>query len=83
LKDEDILDRDVRPFVEESDSLQGFQVIMESDSAWAGFGSEYLEALNNEYPKACTWTWGIESQIVNSPGTSLMKGQYQKKADVC
>jgi len=83
LKDEDILDRDVRPFVEESDSLQGFQVIMESDSAWAGFGSEYLEALNNEYPKASTWTWGIESQIVNSPVTSLIEGQCQKKTDIC
>jgi len=50
--------------VEESDSLQGFQVIMESDSAWTGFGAEYLEALNNEYPKITTWTWGIESQTV-------------------
>lgn len=34
---------------------------MESDSAWAGFGSEYLEALREEYPKSTIWTWGIES----------------------
>ena len=38
---------------------------MESDSSWAGFGAEYLEAIRGEYPKTAIWTWGIESQIVN------------------
>ena len=56
---------------------------MESDSAWAGFGSEYLEALNNEYPKASIWTWGIESQTVNSSMMILMQDQYQKKTHIC
>jgi hypothetical protein len=66
IQDEDILDRDVRPFVEESDSLQGFQVLLESDSSWAGFGAEYLTALRGEYPKVPIWTWGIETEKVFS-----------------
>jgi hypothetical protein len=40
---------------------------MESDSAWAGFGAEYLEAIRGEYPKTSIWTWGIESQKVRTP----------------
>jgi hypothetical protein len=59
-----LLDRDIRPFAEESDSLQGFQVITEGDSAWSGFTVEYLDLIRGEYPKASIWTWGIENPSV-------------------
>ena len=65
LQDDDLLDRDVRLFAEECDSLQGFQVLLESDSGWGGFATEYLEIIRGEYPKASIWTWGIESGLVS------------------
>lgn len=45
---------------------------MEGDSAWAGFGAEYLEVLRNEYPKTTIWTWGIESEnvLLRTPSAS-------------
>jgi len=56
---------------------------MESDSAWAGFGSDYLEALNNEYPKITTWTWGIESQAVHPVTMILIEGECQEETHIC
>jgi len=40
---------------------------MESNSAWSGFGAEYLEAIRGEYGKTTIWTWGIESDKVIPP----------------
>jgi hypothetical protein len=66
MQDNEILDRDVRPFAEECDSLQGFQMILDSHTSWAGFGVEYIDALREEFPKASIWTWGIETNAVSS-----------------
>lgn len=66
-KDEDILDRDFRPFVEECDHMQGIQVFTGIDDAWGGFASEYLEGLRDEYPKTCVWAWGIQAPIQGVP----------------
>ena len=60
-QEDGLLDRDVRLFAEECDSLQGFQILLESDSAWGGFAVEYLQVIRGEYPKASIWTWGAES----------------------
>lgn len=66
-KEHDILDRDWRPFVEESDMMQGMQVFTTFDDAWGGFASSYLEALRDEYPKSCIWVWGMQSPVVDVP----------------
>src|SRR5687767_4269044 len=54
-KDDDIVDRDFRPFVEECDRMQGIQVFTGLDDAWGGFAGEYVEALRDEYGKSCVW----------------------------
>ena len=56
----DILDRDLRPFAEECDNVQGFQLITGADDAWGGFASRYLDGIRDEYGKSSVWTFGIE-----------------------
>ncbi|KAG5948441.1 hypothetical protein E4U60_001861 [Claviceps pazoutovae] len=66
-REQDIVDRDWRPFVEECDLMQGMQVFASLDDAWGGFGASYLEYLRDEYPKSCIWVWGAQSPITDVP----------------
>ncbi len=47
-REHDLLDRDVRPFAEEADQMQGLQIFASWDDAWGGFASQYLERLGAE-----------------------------------
>ncbi|ORY69817.1 tubulin domain-containing protein [Pseudomassariella vexata] len=69
-KDHDILDRDLRPFVEEADQMQGVQVMTGIDDAWGGFASKYMERLRDEYGKTPIMVWGLQEPTV---GTSREK----------
>ncbi|RMZ79270.1 hypothetical protein DV737_g3481, partial [Chaetothyriales sp. CBS 132003] len=73
-KESDLLDRDVRPFAEECDHMQGFQMFTGADDAWGGYSAKYLEALRDEYPKTSIWTWGIEDTTPASRGIKQKKG---------
>ncbi|EXJ54921.1 uncharacterized protein A1O5_12832 [Cladophialophora psammophila CBS 110553] len=59
-KEIDLLDRDVRPFVEECDQVQGFQFFTGADDAWGGFAAKYVDNVRDEYGKTSIWVWGIE-----------------------
>lgn len=59
-KEHDLLDRDVRPWAEESDQMQGIQIFGSADDAWGGFASKYVESLKDEYAKTSIWFWGLE-----------------------
>lgn len=59
-KEFDLLDRDFRPFAEESDQLQAIQVLAEADNAWGGFASQYADNLRDEYGKTSIWMWALE-----------------------
>lgn len=59
-KDHDIVDRDLRPFIEEADHMQGIQIMAGIDDAWGGFASKYLERLRDEYGKIPIWVWGLQ-----------------------
>ncbi|KXX75549.1 Protein dml-1 [Madurella mycetomatis] len=56
----DLLDRDLRPFAEEADHMQGVQVFAGFDDAWGGFAARYVERLRDEYGKVGVWVWGLE-----------------------
>lgn len=60
-RDQDIVDRDLRPFAEEADQMQGIQVMTTLDDAWGGFASRYVERLRDEYGKTAIWVWGLQS----------------------
>lgn len=59
-KEHDLLDRDLRPFLEECDQLQGLQIITGTDDAWGGFAARYLDRIRDELGKTSTWVWGLE-----------------------
>lgn len=59
-KEHDLLDRDVRPFVEECDQIRAFQLFTGSDDAWGGFAARYMDRLRDEYGKTGIWVWAIE-----------------------
>lgn len=61
-KEHDLLDRDIRPWAEECDQMQGIQVFASADDAWGGFGSRYVECLKDEYGKTSLWFWGLEEE---------------------
>lgn len=59
-REHDLLDRDLRPFLEECDQLQAIQVLSGVDDAWGGFASKYLERIADDLGKGCRWLWGLE-----------------------
>jgi len=59
-KEHDLLDRDLRPFLEECDQLQGLQMVTSTYDAWGGFATRYLERIRDELGKSSVWVWGIE-----------------------
>ncbi len=56
----DLLDRDLRPFLEECDQLQGLQILTSTDDAWGGFASRYLERISDELGKGSRWVFGLK-----------------------
>lgn len=65
-RDEDVADRDLRPFIEECDQMQGIQTLATLDDAWGGFAARYLDVMRDEYPKTSLWLWGLESPLSNA-----------------
>ncbi|RYP07981.1 hypothetical protein DL765_008948 [Monosporascus sp. GIB2] len=62
-REHDIADRDLRPFVEEADRMQGLQVMAGLDDAWGGFAARYVERLRDEYGKIPIWVWGVQEPV--------------------
>lgn len=60
-REHDLLDRDLRPWLEECDQLQAIQVFSGIDDAWGGFTARYLERVADELGKGCRWVWGLQS----------------------
>ncbi|OTA60352.1 tubulin nucleotide-binding domain-like protein [Hypoxylon sp. EC38] len=59
-KEHDLIDRDLRPFVEEADQMQGLQVMAGIDDAWGSFAAKYVERLRDEYGKTPIWVFGAQ-----------------------
>lgn len=61
-REHDLLDRDLRPFLEECDQLQGIQVLTGTDDAWGGFTAKYLERISDELGKGSRWVFGLNGR---------------------
>ena len=59
-REHDLVDRDLRPFLEECDQLQGIQIFSNIDDAWGGFTSQYLERMADDLGKGCRWVFGLQ-----------------------
>ncbi|KAI2630471.1 tubulin domain-containing protein [Xylaria nigripes] len=66
-KEHDLLDRDLRPFVEEADHMQGIQIMSGIDDAWGGFAAKYVERIRDEYGKSPVWVFGIQDPVRGLP----------------
>jgi len=66
-KEHDLLDRDLRPFAEEADQMQGIQVVASVDDAWGGFAARYMDRIRDEYGKTTVYVWAIEDSIKATP----------------
>lgn len=64
-RDEDLFERDLRPFVEECDQMQGLQVMTSVDDGWSGFASKYIDRLRDEFGKGTIWV--VASQEASVP----------------
>eukprot|EP00842_Homolaphlyctis_polyrhiza_P006799 jgi/Hompol1/711/HPOL_002411-RA len=54
-----LVDDRIRVFMEESDSPQGFQIMLDSFDGFSGVASSLVEALSEEYPKKARIAFGI------------------------
>ncbi|POS88016.1 hypothetical protein EPUL_001245 [Erysiphe pulchra] len=66
-KESDLVERDLRLFVEEADHMQAFQLISSTDDAWGSFAARYLEQIKDEYSKTDIIFWGLEEDITTKP----------------
>jgi len=66
-KEHDLLDRDMRPFAEEADQMQGIQIMTGLDDAWAGFAAKYVERIRDEYGKIPVWVFGVQEPTRGLP----------------
>ncbi|CAB4252690.1 similar to Saccharomyces cerevisiae YMR211W DML1 Essential protein involved in mtDNA inheritance [Maudiozyma barnettii] len=76
---EDFLDENLRSVLEQCDTLQGFNLVTDIDSAWGGFSASLLQELKDEVPKCSLFSWGFfESDILTSSKPSI-DNKYQVK----
>ncbi|KAK4575083.1 mtDNA inheritance, partitioning of the mitochondrial organelle [Recurvomyces mirabilis] len=72
-REHDLLDRDLRPFLEECDQVQGLQIFTGIDDAWGGFAAKYLERIADDMGKGCRWVVGLQD------GTSAARSRQITK----
>jgi hypothetical protein len=72
-REHDLLDRDLRPFLEECDQLQGIQVMTTTDDAWGGFAAKYLERVADDLGKGCRWVFGFQDEQRVTRGRKLLQ----------
>lgn len=78
-KEHDLVDRDLRPFAEEADHMQGIQIMTTVDDAWGGFASRYIEKLRDEYGKTTIWVWGLQEGFQGVNRVSLIIMAYDAR----
>lgn len=78
----EILDHDLRPFVEECDLMQGFQIMAELTTGWSGFAARQVQLLADEFPKSSKWllstgvpSHGIGRKAVHNLARAVMAMQ--------
>lgn len=70
---QDIMDTDVRPFLEECDLLQGINILSCFNDSWSGFTSEYVAELSQELPKVTKFVYSATEAKSRSEHYSLSR----------
>ena len=72
-REHDLLDRDLRPLLEECDQLQALQIFSSIDDAWGGFTSRYLERISDEMGKGSRWVFGLKDGKQHSRDRQMLQ----------
>lgn len=75
-KEHDLLDRDLRPFAEEADQMQGVQLLSGTDDAWGGFAARYMDRIRDEYGKTTLCFWGLEDGHGATPRVCVSRRMF-------
>ncbi|KAL9939852.1 hypothetical protein V8E36_001669 [Tilletia maclaganii] len=75
-KDHEVAEDNLRWFVEDSDSLQAFNMMTTSSDAFSGFSACYAEALRDEYGKTDLLLWATEwgDSAIEAPSNTNKHG---------
>lgn len=66
-------------FVEECDSLQGFQIFTNSDDAWAKMSADMIDLIRDEVGlKYSVFTFGIDKEVIDSGNEDHFKDLAKK-----
>lgn len=76
---DDFMDENLRVSLEHCDTLEGFNLVTDMDSAWGSFTSSLLQELKDEIPKCSIFSWGFfEADVLTSSKPSI-DNKYQLK----
>ena len=65
-REKDVFDEQLRPFAEECDQMQGFQIVTSVDDGWGGFAGKCMERVRDEFGKSPVWLWGLNAPKAGS-----------------
>lgn len=76
---DDFNDEHLRTALERCDSLQGFNLVTDVDTAWGMFSKSLLQDLRDELPKTTIFAWGFFEPDILTKGKQSIDNKYQIK----
>ncbi|QLG70715.1 hypothetical protein HG535_0A06570 [Zygotorulaspora mrakii] len=75
----DFFDGNFHSELEQCDTLQGFNLIMDMDSGWGGFTTALVQELRNELPKKTFFNWGYnENDPLTAKHTKFQEARFSR-----
>lgn len=79
---DDFNDEHLRTALERCDSLQGFNLVTDMNTAWGTFSMSLLQDLRDEMPKTTIFTWGFFESDILTRGKQSIDNKYQVKNSI-
>ncbi|KAG0671547.1 mtDNA inheritance, partitioning of the mitochondrial organelle [Maudiozyma exigua] len=75
----DFMDENLRVALEQCDTLEGFNLVTDMDSAWGSFTTSLLQELKDEIPKSSIFSWGFFEPDHLTSSKPKIDNKYQLK----
>lgn len=70
-------------FVEECDSLQGFQIFVNTSDAWSKIAVDYIDMIKDEIgPKNVILTFGMDQEVIEKDNEEFVKDSIKRKMNL-
>ncbi|KAI8801668.1 Misato segment II tubulin-like domain-containing protein [Cladochytrium replicatum] len=79
---EDVVENAIRFFVEESDSIQGFNMFADCNNGFAGLSTNLIEYLREESPKTAITVYGVWGNTSNPYSVNQITNSKQFERDL-